>query len=238
MALRLKVYLEDPDVTISVTEYQSQPVSIFGQVTSPGLHQLQGHKTLVEILSLAGGLRPDAGPTVRITRRIEYGKIPLPGAADDPSGRFSVASVDLRPLIQAKTPEKDIQIEPYDIVSVPKAELIYIAGDVAKSGALPLEERSTMSIMEALSTTGGVTKTADTKRARILRTVPGSAIRDQLPVDIAKIMKGKAEDPELRAGDILVVPSSNMKKAAQRALEAAIQAGTVVVASGIVGGVL
>ncbi|HWE48839.1 MAG TPA: polysaccharide biosynthesis/export family protein [Bryobacteraceae bacterium] len=238
VSTRLKVYLEQPDVTISVTEYQSQPVSVFGEVSSPGVHQLQGRKTLVEILALAGGVRADAGPTVRITRRLEYGKIPLPGAVEDPSGKFSIASLDLKPLIQAKTPERDIEIQPYDIVSVPKAELIYIAGDVTKSGPLALQEKSTMSIMEALSSTGGVTRTADTKRARILRAVPGNAKREQVPVDIASIMKGKIDDVQLVPGDILVVPSSGTKKASQRALDAAIQVATVVLSTSVVTGAL
>lgn len=238
VAARLKVYLEEPDVTISVTEYQSQPVSVIGEVAVPGVHQLQGRKTLVEILALAGGPRPGAGPTVRITRRLEYGRIPLPGATDDSTGKFSVASLDLKPLVQASAPQTDIEILPYDIISVPKAELIYIAGDVTRSGPVPLQERSSMSIMEALSSTGGVTKTSDTKRGRILREVPGRKIRDQIPVDIEKITKGKSPDVELLAGDILVVPSSTSKKFSQRALEAAIQAATVAMSAAVVSGAL
>lgn len=238
IAARLKVYLEEPDVTVSINEYQSQPVSVFGEVASPGVHQLQGRKTLVEILALAGGPRLDAGPTVRITRRLEYGRVPLPGATDDSTGKFSVASLDLKPLVQAKAPQTDIEILPYDIISIPKAELIYIAGDVTKSGPLPLQERSTMSIMEALSSTGGVTKTADTKNGRILREVPGSKIRDQIPVDIEKITKGKTPDVELLAGDILVVPSSSSKKFSQRALDAAIQVATVAMSAALISGAL
>jgi polysaccharide biosynthesis/export protein len=234
IAKRLKVYLEEPDVAVSVVEYQSQPVSVFGEVTTPGVHQLQGRKTLVEILAMTGGVKPEAGPTVRITRRLENGRIPLPGAKDDPSGKFSVAELELKPLVQAKTPQNDIEIEPYDIISVPKAEFVYIAGDVTKSGALTLTERPTMLIMEALSSTGGVTKTSDAKRARILRSVPGSSRREQVPVDIARIMNGKSEDVELQAGDILFVPGSTSKKATMRALEAAIQTGTIVLTYGVI----
>jgi polysaccharide export outer membrane protein len=235
---RLGVYLQEPDVSVSVVEYQSQPVSIFGEVGSPGVHQLQGRKTLVELLSVAGGARPTAGPTLRITRKLEYGRIPLPGAKDDPTGRFSIAELDLKPLVAAATPNKDIAIQPFDIISIPKAELIYIAGDVTKSGPLTLTDRSTMSVLEALSATGGVTKTANTKTAHILRMVPGNAVREQVPVNISKIMAGKTNDVEMMAGDILVVPSSNTKKAAQRALEAAIQIGTIITTSGLVNGTL
>jgi polysaccharide export outer membrane protein len=127
---------------------------------------------------------------------------------------------------------------PYDIISVPRAELVYVAGDVAKSGPLPLTERPTISVMEALSATGGVTKTADTKKARILRMVPGNSVREQVPVNLAGIMTGKASDQQLMAGDILVVPPSSTKKAAQRALEIAIQLGTVIVSSGLINGTL
>jgi polysaccharide export outer membrane protein len=235
---RLGVFLQEPDAAVSVMEYQSQPVSIFGEVLTPGVHQLQGRKTLVEMLSTAGGIRPGAGPTVRITRKLEYGRIPLPGATDDATGQFSVAQLELKPLVAAQTPERDIEIEPYDIISVPRAELIYVAGDVNKSGPLALTDRPTMSVVEALSASGGVTKTADTKKAHILRTVAGNAARAQLPVNVSKIMAGKSDDIQLMAGDILVVPPSAMKKAAQRALEAAIQIGTVVVSSGAIAGTL
>jgi polysaccharide export outer membrane protein len=238
VAKRLRIFLEEPDVAISVSEFQSQPVSIFGEVGTPGVHQLQGRKTLIELLSLAGGVKAEAGPTVRITRRMEFGRIPLPGATDDASGKFNVAELDLKPLVAAKTPEKDIQIQPYDVISVPKAEFVYVAGDVTKSGSLVLADKRSMSIMEALSSSGGVTKTSEPKKARILRTLPGTAIRSQVPVDIARIMNGKSSDIDLLAGDILFVPSSNAKKVTLRALEAAIQAGTVILSSGVVNGTI
>jgi polysaccharide export outer membrane protein len=231
---RLKVYLEEPDVAVSVTEYQSQPVSIFGEVMTPGVHQLEGRKTLVEMLSLAGGLKDEAGPSVRLTRRLEYGPIPLPGAANDATGRFSIAELQLKPLIDARTPEKDILVQPYDIISVPKAEFVYIAGDVTKSGAVSLTGAHSISIMEALSSTGGLLKTAAANKSRILRPIDGVSKREQMPVDVNKIMNGKAEDVQLLAGDILFVPGSAAKKASVRAIEAAVQAGTVILTYGVI----
>lgn len=235
---RLKIYLEEPDVSVSIMEYQSQPVSVFGEVTAPGVHQLQGRKSLIELLAMTGGVKSDAGPVVMITRRIEYGRLPLPGASDDLTGKFSIAQVELKPLIQARTPEYDITIQPYDIISIPHAESIYVAGDVLRSGTQQLTEKSTISIVEALSTAGGLAKTADPKKARILRATKANAIRPQEPVNISKIMRGESQDVQLMAGDILVIPASNTKKAAQRALEAAIQIGTVILSSGLVNGTL
>jgi polysaccharide export outer membrane protein len=234
IAQRLKVYLEEPDVSVNVAEYQGQPVSIFGEVNTPGVQQVQGRRTLVEILAMAGGVRPEAGPVVRITRRIEQGRIPLPGAKDDPSGRFSIADVELKPLIEAKTPEKDIAIKADDVISVPKAEMVFISGDVNKAGALPLSDGRTVSISEALASSGGILKTAAPQKARILRLPPGGSSREQLPVDVAKILNGKADDVQLGPGDILYIPGSAAKKASVRAIEAAVQAGTVILTYGVI----
>jgi polysaccharide export outer membrane protein len=234
LSSRMKVFLNDPQVSVDIAEYRSQPVSIFGEVATPGVHQLQGQKSLIEILALAGGIKAEAGPRIRIARRIEFGRIPLPGAADDPSGLFSIAEVDVRPLINAQTPEKDIQIQPYDVISVPRAQLVYIGGEVAKAGPITLTEASSISIMEALSSSGGVMKTSAPQKARILRPVPDGSRRDQIPVDVAKIMKGLADDEQLKPGDILFIPSSSSSKVTARALEAVIQAGTVILTYGVV----
>ncbi len=87
VAERLKEYLKTPSVTVAVVEYKSQPISVIGQVTTPGVHQLQGRKTLLEVISVVGGLKPDAGHQIKITRKIEYGAIPLASAKTDPTGR-------------------------------------------------------------------------------------------------------------------------------------------------------
>lgn len=231
---RLSVYLENPDVAVSIAEFHSQPVSIIGQVNSPGVHQIEGRKTLVEILSEVGGVNANAGPTLTITRRIEWGRIPLADAKDDPTGKFSIAEIELKPLIDAKTPEKNIVICPYDVISVPHAESVYVIGEVAKAGPLLLNERHTMTVIEAISSSGGVLHTAAAGNAKIIRPVAGSPTWTERPVDIKKILKGQAKDQTLVAGDILFVPDSTGKRAGLRALEAAIQMGTMAGTYGVV----
>ena len=152
---RLEVYIKEPDVSVSVTEFHSQPVSVIGAVGQSGVHQLQGARTLIEILSRAGGVADDAGPTVRITRRIEWGRIPLPEAKDDQTGRFSTVDIDLKGLLAATTPEKNIMVRPHDVITVPQAELVFVIGEVGRPGPLPLSGRS-VSVMEAVSASGGV----------------------------------------------------------------------------------
>jgi polysaccharide export outer membrane protein len=231
---RLAVYLEKPDVAVTIAEFHSQPVSVIGEVNTPGVQQIEGRKTLIEILSQAGGLNANAGPNITITRRIEWGRIPLSDSRDDPTGRFSIAAIELKPLINAKTPEKNIVIRPYDVISVPRAETVYVIGEVGKVGPLTLNERHTISVLQAISSSGGVLRTAAPAKAKILRPVAGSPTWAEFPVDIKKILKGQAKDQTLVAGDILFVPDSAGKRAGLRALESAIQAGTMVATYGVV----
>jgi polysaccharide export outer membrane protein len=231
---RLGEFLEEPDVAVSMTEFKSQPVSVIGAVNSPGVHQLQGRKTLVEILSMVGGMKQDAGVNATITRNLEWGRIPLPGATDDPSGQFSIAEVNLKTLIEGKHPEKNIIIYPHDVISIPRAEVVYVMGDVAKVGALVLSEGESISILQAVSSAGGLLRTAAAHNAKILRLIMGGPKRAELDVDVKKIMAGKANDQPLLAGDILFVPGSASKKAAVRAVEAAVQAGTMIITWGTI----
>src|SRR5207342_275340 len=61
IAARLKPYIQNPQVSVSVVEFRSQPVSVLGAVATSGVVQLRGHKTLFEVISAAGGLRAEAG---------------------------------------------------------------------------------------------------------------------------------------------------------------------------------
>src|ERR1035441_413340 len=95
-----------------------QPVSVLGAVRTPGVHQIRGSKTLFEVLSLAGGLNPDAGSAIRITRRKSAGPLPLPGATDDSSGEYQVAEVSVKSVMEAQNPKENIQVLPDDVVTV------------------------------------------------------------------------------------------------------------------------
>jgi len=223
---RLSTYIRHPQAALDVKDLRSQPASVLGAVNSPGVHQVEGHKTLLEMISMAGGVRPDAGYSIRITRQVEWGCIPLPGAKLDASGRFSVAQVNLQEIMEAKTPEENIQILPHDVISVPKAELVYVTGDVKKSGGFVLGERQTMSVLQAVSLAEGMGPAPDPKHAKILRLAPGADQRTEIPVDLKSILQGKGGDVPMQGNDILFIPDSTGKKVALRFMEAAISTGT------------
>jgi polysaccharide biosynthesis/export protein len=222
----LSRYIRHPQIVVSVAEVRSQPVSILGAVNAPGVHQVQGHKTLLEMLALAGGIRQDAGYSVRITRQLAWGCIPLPKAGLDASGRFSVAELNLKKIMEAKNPEENIQILPHDVISVPKAEMVYVIGEVRRSGGFVLGEHQSITVLQALSLAEGLNGTADSRHARILRLKREADQREELAVDVKDVLNGKKPDVALQGDDILFIPGSTGKKAALRGLEAAIQTGT------------
>ena len=223
---KLRAFMQNPIVTVTVTEFHSQRVSVLGAVGTPGVHLLQGEKTLFEVISEAGGVRTEAGNKIKITRRNEYGPIPLPTAKEDPSGFYTVAEVGLKSVMEASNPKENILIKPHDVITVPKADLVYIVGAVRHSGGFVLSERETISILQALSMAEGLEHTAATNRATILRQVPGSNNPTEIKLDLKKILNGKAPDVALLPNDILFVPNSAVKSAGLTMAQAGLQAAT------------
>jgi polysaccharide export outer membrane protein len=234
LVTRLKTFLKAPDVSVSVVEVRSEPVSVIGAVGSAGVRQLDGVKTLIEVLAIAGGPSADAGPIVRITRRLDQGRIPLPEAVDNVETGFSVVEIPLLPLLDAASPEKNIVIRPNDVISIPRARVVYVIGEVSRVGSVPVTRGDSVSVVEAIASAGGVLRTAAASGARILRLTQGSQTRTEIPVDVNKIMQGRSADVRLSVGDILVVPDSKGKRATTRAVEIAIQLGLLVGTYGLI----
>lgn len=221
---RLKKLVLHPQVSIDIVEYGSQPVTVIGAVNQAGVRQLQGNKTLMEVIALAGGLRADAGSTIKIAREVDRGPIPLPNAAADPSGKYSVAEVRIPDILSARDPADNIRIQPHDVITVPLADRVSVIGDVKKPGPILLTNRSNISALEALAMAEGLGPQPQPQNARVLRLVPGSVARKEIAVDLRKIQAGKAEDIALRPDDILFVPTSGPKRAGVKAAEAALSA--------------
>jgi polysaccharide export outer membrane protein len=227
LAAKLAKYISSPHISINLTDDQSRPVSVIGAVNSPGVHQLQGPKRLIEVISMAGGVRQDAGATVILTRQAKWGTLPLPGAKVDETAGFSTATISLDSLLAAKRPAENIPVLPDDVISIPKADLVYVVGDVKKAGGFQLSSHATMSVLQALSLSEGFGPSASPKNARIMRPTEGDAAKMQeIPVDLRKIFAGKNPDVALYANDVLFVPNSLAKSSARRVAEAILQAGT------------
>jgi polysaccharide export outer membrane protein len=219
-----KKFFKEPQVSVQVTDSRSQPVSVAGNVNTPGMVQLRGNRNLLEVISLAGGLRADAGDSVLVTRNLNQGPLPVAGAFTDPTGQFSVAHINVREIMTGKNPLGNILIKPHDVITVPRARMIYVLGNVGRPGGYVMTENETMSITQAIALAGGWGSAAKLGGSKILR-ASGGAEREEIPADIGKIMKNKAPDLQLRPDDILYIPNSLGKTIGNRGLDAAIGAG-------------
>lgn len=220
-----KKYFKEPEVIVQVNEFRSQPVSVAGNVTRPGVVQLRGNRNLMEVIGQAGGLKADAGDSVLITRNLSEGPIPVSGAFTDPTGKYSLAHIDIRSVMDGKDPEANIQIKSHDVITVPRARMIYVLGNVGRPGGYIMTENETMSLTRAVALAGGWNKTAALSSAQILR-ADGGPTRERIPANVKKIMENKAPDLQMRPDDILYIPNSMSKVMSARGLEAAISIGT------------
>ncbi len=223
---RLTRHLRAPDVTVSITEMQSQPVSVLGSVGKPGVQQVQGRMSLMEVISQAGGLRTDAGYSIRIARLREWGAIPLEGAREDETGRYYVAEVGISEILEGNAPAKNIPVKPHDVITVPKGQMVYVMGAVKKSGGFVLGERQTITVLEAVSLSEGFDRFAREGEIKIMRKTENPESRAEIAVNVKRILEGKDRDIALEADDILYVPLSGAKRATARSLEAAISVGS------------
>lgn len=228
---QLRKVLKDPQVTITLASYGSEPVSVLGAVNKPGICQLEGRKTLFEVLSMAGGLRPDAGSIIKITRRSKAGPIPLPATQVVSSGTSSTASVRVRDLMNSTDSAVNIAILPGDAISVEKAQMVYAVGSVTKPGGFILDEHGSLSALQVVSLAQGLLPVAASSKAEILRVV-GQVNRTDIPVNLKTLMEGRGTDVQLQADDILFVPHSGAKNALTKGLNAAVAIGTGIVIFG------
>ena len=222
---RLDLYVRDPEVSVEIVAFHSQSVTVMGAVKNPGVFYLERPTTLATALSLAGGVSPEGADTVEVSRAKDCGSA-LPGGRANGSGGLS-ASLGVSPSEGARA--GDTLVCPDDILSVPRARLVYVLGEVHKPGGFLLRDGESISVLQALSLAEGPQHTAGTKHARLLRPVPGQGVRTEKEIDLAKILSGQAPDVPLAADDVLFVPTSASRSAAVRGLEAALEMGTGVV---------
>jgi polysaccharide biosynthesis/export protein len=241
-------YMKDPHVSVFMKEMQSHPVSVFGAVKKPGVFQIDGPKSLVEILSMAEGLAEDAGDTVIVVRGAG-----LPGAAQSatdgspaesrapqsaPAGSSPTAEkksdentveTNLKSLLESGDPRYNVVVYPGDVVKVARAGVVYVEGEVRKPGGFILKTNENISVLQAVALAEGLTRTAAKNRVRIMRTDEATGVRTEIPINLDKILAGGLNDPILRAKDIVFVPNSAGKSAFYSTTQAAVSIGSAAV---------
>jgi polysaccharide biosynthesis/export protein len=200
-------FVRGAHVTVLLDESASQGVTILGEVNRPGIYPAIGERKLYDFISAAGGFSTTAGRKVSIVRE---------------SSGDGIITLNL-PRNLADDLKDDIEILPGDTISVPRAPVIYVVGDVGHPSGL-LVDNGSLTVLQALALAGGANHTAKMSGVRIIRKGANGMTETRVP--LKKILEAKAPDLTLQADDILFVPLSGVREATSQGLNAAISAAT------------
>jgi polysaccharide export outer membrane protein len=215
--LRSQEIVNDPHISVFISEYATQGASILGEVKVPGVYPVLGSHGLLDFISVAGGVTPTAGKEVKISHK------------SDPAHPVVVRLDNSSDLVaQANT-----QILPGDTIIVSRSGIVYVLGDLFRPGGFLIEGNDRLTALQAVALAMGTTKTAALNHCRLIRKTPQG--RAEIPLPLKRILAGKEPDPKVEDGDILFVPSSLGKSLAYRGVEAAVTMTQSVVAYGAAG---
>jgi polysaccharide biosynthesis/export protein len=224
--LQVNGLVTNPQVTISVKEQHSEPITVIGAVKNPMVIQAVRQMTLLEGLSQAGGITDDAGDRVMITRDAPIGEADGATLSGGPTEGTSI-TISLNNLLNSGDPKYNIPLVGGDVVSVPRAGVVYVVGAVQHAGGFAMhDDREQMTVLKVLSLSGGLAPSANPKDAVIIRRASVTGGRREVPVNLKNILALKAEDVPLRQNDILFVPDSSGKRALRKTAEIAISLAT------------
>jgi len=187
----------DPLVTITVAEYSSRPISVAGAVKEPLTFQASAPVTLLEAITRAGGLTPVAGSEILVSKT-------QTGPGGQPTSLMQRVSV--KALIEGTDPEANLRLSGGEEVRVPEAGKVFVVGNVKRPGAFPVEDGAETSVLRMLARAEGLAPFAG-KLAYIYRR-EASGSKNEIPIEINKIMLRKAPDAPLLANDVLYIPDN------------------------------
>jgi polysaccharide biosynthesis/export protein len=241
------------EVSVSVKERKSKPITVVGAITHPMVYQADRAVTLLEVLAEAGGLANDAGDTVIVNRPAQEvpsdsseppaigPEDPAPAASSavagsnppantppqvDPPHLNNTITINLNELMESGDATNNIVLQAGDIVTVPHSGIVYVLGAVSKPGGFVLaNDRGQMTTLKVLALAGGLNSTAKRDHAVIVRK-DAQGQQHEVAVDLKKVMQRQAEDVQLQPSDILYVPDSAARKALLRTAELGIALGS------------
>lgn len=207
--LREAGLLNDPQVNVFAKEYANGGIAVMGEVQKPGIYTLMGERRLYDAISAAGGTTSRAGRAVTITHA---------------SGPNKPLIVDIDYMNPAKSPAGNVDVFPGDTVVVSRAGVVYVVGAVNHPAGFVMENNERLTVLQAVALAGGTKVTSSLKGTKIIRTTHDGI--QEIPIPLNKIFEAKAEDPSLKAEDVLFIPTSAAKVAAITSAQAAISVAT------------
>jgi len=194
--------LVQPVVTVSVAEYRSVPVSVMGAVKKPITFQAVGNLTLLDALTKAEGLSQEAGPEILVSRSQR---------AEDGESTSLVRRIPVKGLIDDANPMLNIRLYGGEEIRVPPAGRVYVVGNVKKSGSFPIADGNDTTVLKVIALSEGLLPFTN-KEAFIYRREAGKNNRDEIPVELGRILNRKAPDVALEANDILYIPDNKGRR--------------------------
>ena len=208
-ALEAEELIVEPVVTVTIAEYYSRPISVAGAVRNPVTFQAVGTVTLLDALTRAGGLSPEAGPEILVTGM-------QPGPDEEPTA--VVERIPVKGLIEAADPELNIRLAGGEEIRVPEVGKVFVVGSVRKPGSFPIQSGEETTVLQMLALAEGLAPFAS-NQAFVYRRDPVTGSKHELPIELKKIMQRKAPDAPLEANDILYIPDNSGRRITASALE-------------------
>lgn len=214
-------FLVNPQITVTVKEFRHQRVAVTGAVAKPGSYEIIGPRTLLEVLSLAGGFSnvgtptgggAQAGDVVNVIRHQnapDLAKTIKAGAVQPFAPKTETMVIDLRRLVSGQEPQLNITVRNGDVIHVPFAGTAYVLGGVRKPGNIAVKENLTVS--QAVALAGGIDPVLGTNRITIMRfDDQGKPI--SINTNLSNIIARSDPDLPLKDSDVVVVNESTVKK--------------------------
>lgn len=223
--LKKQDILKDPAVTVFIERGMSQNVTLLGAVARPGVYPVEKPTTVLEALSYAGGLQPNAGSTLTITRGDRPG---IPGSSNASGANAQpeekTVVVDLNALATGKEPAANELVQAGDVITVSTAPIVFVVGAVMRPGAFTVSDSQGggMTVLQAVALAEGATPVASLGKAVVVRQSSNDSERQEIAVKLDDVMEGKATDVVLQANDILFIPESGFKKGFRRITDVAV----------------
>jgi len=189
-------YLQNPQVTIFIREYQSKRVSVLGAIRNPGPYELLGRQTLLQIISQAGGITNEAGNEIIVIRELG-------------DGANTSLKISIEDLVLKGDARLNIPLQLNDIINIPidKIVHIYVFGQVTNPGALEVKRSNIPTLLQAIGQAGGFSERASKGRVLIKR-IDDNGKEVKIKVNVKNIIKGKKKDIQLLENDVIFVPAT------------------------------
>ncbi len=201
-------YVRGASVSLFISDFATQGVSVMGEVNKPGVYPVWGERHLMDLIAEAGGVTSRAGTFASITHRDNSG-----GSTTYDFTKGDIEGFASNPMVAAG-----------DTIKVAKTGIVYVLGEVGRPGGFPLDNTDGLSLIQAIALAQGTTRTAKLGSARLIRKAPNG--RTEIAVDLKKVFKGHNADLPLKDDDIIYVPNSVVKTIADRTLPQIVAATT------------